>query len=208
MARVSQAHLDARRRQILDGARRCFTSNGFHATSMSDVFKETGLSSGAVYRYFRSKEELIMAVAVDAFGAMREAFAKAAHETPLRPLDEVISVVLSHALAEQSAAAGKDGPAASAELILQVWGEARRSEPLGTALREGYGSMRVVWGEFVEAYQDAGLMRADIPTDHVVRTLMAVAQGFIIQQALFGDTSSEMLRNGLRAVMTMRTDED
>ncbi|MGW9069182.1 helix-turn-helix domain-containing protein, partial [Streptomyces yangpuensis] len=52
MARVSQAHLDARRRQILDGATRCFTRNGFHATSMQDVLKEVDLSAGAVYRYF------------------------------------------------------------------------------------------------------------------------------------------------------------
>ncbi|MBW8820389.1 MAG: helix-turn-helix transcriptional regulator, partial [Streptomyces sp.] len=62
MARVSQAHLDARRRQILDGAAVCFARNGFHATSMQDVLKEADLSAGAVYRYFSGKEELIGAI--------------------------------------------------------------------------------------------------------------------------------------------------
>ena len=63
MPRVSEAHLAARRQQILDAARVCFTRNGFHATSMQDVIAEAGLSVGAVYRYFRSKEELVAAIA-------------------------------------------------------------------------------------------------------------------------------------------------
>ena len=52
MPKVSDAHRAARRRQILDAARRRFVRNGFHATSMQDIFAEAGLSAGAVYRYF------------------------------------------------------------------------------------------------------------------------------------------------------------
>ena len=57
MPRVSDEHLAARRQQILDAARACFLRNGFHATSMQDVIGEAGLSVGAVYRYFKSKNE-------------------------------------------------------------------------------------------------------------------------------------------------------
>ncbi|WP_407561178.1 TetR/AcrR family transcriptional regulator [Streptomyces sp. 184] len=207
MARVSQAHLDARRRQILDGARRCFTRNGFHATSMQDVFQETGLSSGAVYRYFRGKDELITAVAEEAFEWMREAFESATRDAPLRPLDEVVAGVLSRALDEQARRAGAERPGAFAELIVQVWSETLRSEALAVTLNTGYERMRETWGGVVVTYQEAGLLRADVPTDHVVRTLMALAQGFIVQRALFKDADSEMLRNGLRALMTA-TDGD
>ncbi|HEY9407971.1 MAG TPA: helix-turn-helix domain-containing protein, partial [Jiangellaceae bacterium] len=52
MPRVSEAHLAARRDQILQAAWTCFARDGFHATSMQDVFAEAGLSAGAVYRYF------------------------------------------------------------------------------------------------------------------------------------------------------------
>jgi AcrR family transcriptional regulator len=207
MARVSQAHLDARRRQILDGARRCFTRNGFHATSMQDVFKETGLSSGAVYRYFRGKDELITAVADEAFEWMRLAFESATREAPLRPLGEVIGGVLSRALEEQARRAGADRPGAFAELIVQVWSETLRSEELAATLSAGYDRMRGMWGEVVRTYQDAGQLRADVPTDHVVRTLMALTQGFIVQRALFKDVGSEMLRNGLHALMTTAGDD-
>ena len=80
MARVSQEHLDARRRQILDGAARCFARNGFHATSMQDVLKEVDLSAGAVYRYFSGKEELIGAIVAEVLGSIREAFEEAARQ--------------------------------------------------------------------------------------------------------------------------------
>src|SRR5206468_4377917 len=62
MPRVSEAYLAARRHQILDAALTCFRRNGFHTTSMQDVINEAGLSVGAVYRYFRSKEDIIAAI--------------------------------------------------------------------------------------------------------------------------------------------------
>ncbi|HEY0718123.1 MAG TPA: helix-turn-helix domain-containing protein, partial [Streptosporangiaceae bacterium] len=52
MPKVTQQYRDARRDQILSAARRCFLRDGFHVTSMQDLFAESGLSSGAVYRYF------------------------------------------------------------------------------------------------------------------------------------------------------------
>ncbi|MYS50622.1 TetR/AcrR family transcriptional regulator, partial [Streptomyces sp. SID6013] len=55
----------------------------------------------------------------------------------------------------------------------------------------------------VESYQQAGLVREDIPADHMARTLIGAVQGFIAQQALFGMVDVEVLRNGLRGIMSM-----
>ena len=63
MPKVTQQYRDARRDQILGAARRCFLRDGFHSTSMQDLFAEAGLSAGAVYRYFASKDEVIVAIA-------------------------------------------------------------------------------------------------------------------------------------------------
>jgi AcrR family transcriptional regulator len=38
---------------------------GFHATSMQDLLREANLSAGAVYRYFKSKDEIIAAIGED-----------------------------------------------------------------------------------------------------------------------------------------------
>ena len=71
MPRVSQQYRDARRREILEAAGRCFAENGFHSTSMQDFFEASGLSAGLVYRYFRSKDELITALAGEALQLLR-----------------------------------------------------------------------------------------------------------------------------------------
>ncbi|MDX2682645.1 TetR/AcrR family transcriptional regulator [Streptomyces sp. NY05-11A] len=204
MARVPQAHLDARRRQILDGAKRSFTRNGFHATSMQDVLTETGLSAGAVYRYFRGKDELIEAVASAAFADVSAAFETAAHGAPLRPLHEVLTGVLDAALQEQGEKAGVTDPQAFPRLVIQVWGEAARNESLRKTLDDGYSRMRGIWGELIKEYQEAGQLRTDVPTDRIVRTLLAVIQGFIIQRALFNEDAGEAISDGLRALTTMQ----
>src|SRR2546422_9313531 len=63
MPKVSEAHLDARRKQIVDAAVACFARNGFHRATMQDICREAELSPGAVYRYFSSKDELVEAIA-------------------------------------------------------------------------------------------------------------------------------------------------
>src|SRR3990172_676413 len=62
MPKVTQAHIDARRQQILDAARACFGRRGFHQTTTQEICREAGLSPGALYGYFRSKEEIIEAM--------------------------------------------------------------------------------------------------------------------------------------------------
>lgn len=52
----------AKRRQILEGARRIFVAVGFDAASMNDITREAGVSKSTLYVYFRSKEELFHAL--------------------------------------------------------------------------------------------------------------------------------------------------
>ncbi|MFI6693783.1 TetR/AcrR family transcriptional regulator [Streptomyces sp. NPDC050433] len=202
MARVSQQHLDARRQQILDGAARCFARNGFHATSMHDVLREVDLSAGAVYRYFAGKEELIGAIATEVLDTIREAFEDAAGQSPPKPPDVLITEVMGRVLSgEFIPGAGNGGQIP--RLIVQVWTETLRNESLSTLIRAGYGHVHAAWVKVVEAYQAEGLMRADVPAEHVARTMIGVAQGFVAQQALFGEVPVEVLRNGLRGLMSM-----
>jgi AcrR family transcriptional regulator len=60
---------EERRNQILESAIKVFTRKGFADARMDDVAAESGLSKGLLYWYFKSKEEVIIAIADLLFGA-------------------------------------------------------------------------------------------------------------------------------------------
>ncbi|MER6090385.1 TetR/AcrR family transcriptional regulator [Streptomyces bluensis] len=202
MPRVSQERLDARRRQILEAAARCFARNGFHATSMQDVLKEAGLSAGAVYRYFAGKEELIAAVVNEVLEEIRSAFEEAARTSPPPPPNVLIGAVLRRVLRAKSEQ-GEEWASLYPRLMIQVWAETLRDPALAAVLRQGFETVRVLWVKIVEGYQDAGMMRADVPALSVARTMVALVQGFAAQYALFGDVPVQVVELGLEALMSM-----
>ena len=63
MPKVSEDHLEARRRQILDGARRCFAEYGYDQATVRRLEKEIGLSRGAIFHHYRDKDALFFALA-------------------------------------------------------------------------------------------------------------------------------------------------
>jgi AcrR family transcriptional regulator len=201
MARVSQEHLDARRRQILDGAALCFARNGFHATSMQDVLKEVDLSAGAVYRYFSGKEQLIEAIVTDVMGVIRDVYERAALESPPPMPDELIARTVAHMQRERPALTD-DGEWLFPRLMIHAWTE------LSALLGEGFDAVTAAWVKLVVRYQESGMMSADVDPRAVARTLMATVQGFGVQHVLFGSFPPEALRAGVRALTGMREAAD
>jgi TetR/AcrR family transcriptional regulator, transcriptional repressor of aconitase len=63
MPKVSAEHLEARREQILDGARRAFARHGYEATTVAVLEEEVGLSRGAIFNYFPDKWSLFFELA-------------------------------------------------------------------------------------------------------------------------------------------------
>src|ERR1700742_689922 len=120
MPKRSQEYRDARREQILSAAKRCYVRNGFHETSMQDLFAEAGLSSGAVYRYFASKDEVIMAIAEE---NTREVLAMM-HAATAQPPGRSAGAALADAL---EVILARDSHEGLGGLVLLVWAEALRS---------------------------------------------------------------------------------
>ena len=54
--------VESRRRQILDAAETVFSKLGFDKARMDDIVHEAGLSKGALYWYFKSKDAIIQAL--------------------------------------------------------------------------------------------------------------------------------------------------
>jgi AcrR family transcriptional regulator len=70
--KVSEAHVQARRAQILDGARRTFAREGYEGATVAKLEQEIGLSRGAIFNYYPDKWSLFIALAAeDQLGFMR-----------------------------------------------------------------------------------------------------------------------------------------
>src|SRR5215469_3916754 len=125
MPKVTPQYRDARRDQILSAARRCFLRDGFHATSMQDLFAEAGLSSGAVYGYFASKDDVIIAIAEENVREVVAMIHDAASGEPGRPIGAVMADIITVVRA-------KDAEDGLARLALLAWSEALRNPALAS----------------------------------------------------------------------------
>ena len=63
---------NAKRKQIVEGARRIFLAQGFDAASMNDIAREAGVSKGTLYVYFTDKEHLFAAIVEEECSAHAE----------------------------------------------------------------------------------------------------------------------------------------
>jgi AcrR family transcriptional regulator len=176
MPKVSEEHLDARRRQIVDAAIVCFARDGFHRATMQDVCREAGLSPGAVYRYFASKDEIIEAIA-DQRHAREAGFMAAAREA-----GEGYEGLIAMGRAFFSSLDDPD-ERRRRRLGVQVWAEALRNPAIHKLVRRGVDVPLGVIAELVREAQEAGEMPRTLDPDAVARVVMALFQGFILQQA-------------------------
>jgi len=57
--KVSDEYLEERKQEIISAAEVCFANQGIHGTTLEDIRNEAGVSKGAVYHYFKSKEDIV-----------------------------------------------------------------------------------------------------------------------------------------------------
>ncbi|KIR65057.1 TetR/AcrR family transcriptional regulator [Micromonospora haikouensis] len=179
MPRVSDEHLAARRQQILDAARRCFLRDGFHRTSMQDVIAEAGLSVGAVYRYFPSKNDLITAIAQSVVGGADQVFAGLTATDPPLPLVEALDRALTYV-------DGQAGPDGILPLALQVWSEAQRDPALAEFVRATYDRLRGHFAVLAARARETGELPPDADPEAVGAALFGLIPGYFTQKILTG----------------------
>jgi AcrR family transcriptional regulator len=179
MPKVSEAHLEARRRQILDAAAKCFAREGFHRTSMQDIVRESGISAGLVYRYFTGKDDVIAAI-VDEWHDQRESIKDV--ETYLKYLRSV----------------GEPDQASRNRLGVQVWAEALRNPSiLELSLRNVDDPRKAA----------AGLL-SDLPDpDAMARVLIAIYQGLVLQTAWDETVDNEAFVRAAGLLLSAETEQ-
>ncbi|RSM40683.1 TetR/AcrR family transcriptional regulator [Actinoplanes sp. ATCC 53533] len=191
--RVSAEHLTARREQILAAARRCFLRNGLHNTTMQDLIGEAGLSVGAVYRYFKSKNEIINAISQTvAAGLAARLDEVAARDLPLL---EAVSAALDVVDAQL-------GPDGNFPLVVQVWSEAVLDPAIGAIVRERYLELRRPFRAIAVQAVARGELKPDTDLDATEAALFGLLPGYALQRQLVGSPDKATYLAGLRALIS------
>ena len=74
MPRLTDATKAARRAQIIEAAVSCFLEKGYTNTSMSDIIKASGLSSGSIYSHFSGKEDILITAINERLNNVKELY--------------------------------------------------------------------------------------------------------------------------------------
>jgi AcrR family transcriptional regulator len=171
--KVSAEHEQRRRDQILDAAMRCFARQGYRATSMEDIVRESGLSVGAIYTYFSSKEELFCALA-DArmeqnVGYIRELFSRPGpfSEKSAQAVDFFFGLLSEEQLPYL-------------RLTFEVWVEALKSERLAARNKQRCEHARSFFLWMFKEAQQRDELRDDVDVAAAAEVMMALHDGLVM----------------------------
>jgi len=170
---VSQDQLEARRREILAGARTCFARHGYEGATVRRLEEETGLSRGAIFHHFRDKESLFLAVAEDDAAAMVETVARNGLVQVMRDL-----LARAHPDRGESEVAGWLGTQLEVSRRLRTDPEfakrwAARADAVTAATRERLVRQR-----------EAGVLRTDVDVEVLTRFLELAYDGLVLHLAM------------------------
>lgn len=196
MPRISEARRAERRQQILHAARLCFQRDGLHLTTMDDIIRASGLSAGAVYGYFKSKDELILASVDGGMSDLQQVLRPIFLAEPLPPPEMLIHQVML-AIAQFSAQEGVD----LKRVGLLGWAEAQRSDPVLACLRRHYGRILDDLTRAAEAWQATGVIDKSPGAREMAHALLAILLGNVAQAAILGDPAAWTASHGINRLL-------
>ena len=159
----------------MDAAIVCFARDGFHRATMQDICREAQLSPGAIYRYFASKDEIIEAIA-DERHAREAGFMSQAQEVGGAEGLRALGRASFSSLADPDERRRR-------QLGVQVWAEAVLNPAIRKLIMRGIDRGRIVTAQLVREAQERGEFAPGLDPDSVARVMLAMFQGFILQQA-------------------------
>jgi len=202
MPRITEERREARREQILDAARACVLEHGLEAASMEMIIARSGLSTGAVYRYFKGKDEIIRAAFTAAAREIGAAGAPVlAGPRPGLPgqlVEKLLAAWVGYSLSGAGATAGLD----RMPVALHGWSYAQTDPKLKAALQAGLWGFREACVPLIKQWQDGGVVAATADPDALAQLLLSIVLGFVVQRSLTGDADLHAHAAAMAALST------
>jgi TetR/AcrR family transcriptional regulator, transcriptional repressor of aconitase len=191
LPKITDKQRDARREQILAATWRCFYRRGIHATSMEQIIREAGLSAGAVYLYFKGKEELILNAIQSQMAGVQEMLAPLLEADEASPNEFIQEITASIALFTNHEGIDLNS------VILMCWSEAQSSPKVKSLIRSYQKGYRKSLSKLIERWQKKGFLDGKADPEDVAKALLSLLLGFIAQSALLGDVKPRNMARGV-----------
>jgi AcrR family transcriptional regulator len=188
----SSSRKQAQRERILCAAQACFVESGFHAAGMAAIAETAGVSPGLIYRYFESKNAIILAI-IDKQLAVARRRIRELHST------ENLSRRIVDYFDEPEP---KDEESMSLALYLEISAQAARDPQIAEALQRYDVAVRAELADWLRrspAEGGLGLPGAVAPARAMM--LLCLLEGLKIRGAREPDLDRRQMRRALDAVL-------
>jgi AcrR family transcriptional regulator len=190
---------EANRERILRAARDVFGARGYHPATIEDIADEAGLSNGAIYYNFQSKEELFLALLDtrldERLEHTRQTLAAGGSATGERAIEEE----------------GRDITRSFKEsrewrlLLLEFVAYAARNPHFATRFKDHKRRLRAAVAEILELHLSARGITSPMPIDQLAMTLTGLANGLAVEELSDpGSVSDELLSDVLALLVSDR----
>ncbi|HKY65428.1 MAG TPA: TetR/AcrR family transcriptional regulator [Acidimicrobiales bacterium] len=159
---------DVLRQRLLQAAAAVFARQGYDGTKIMDIVRESGLSTGAVYGRFRSKNDLLREAIVTRSGTAARVGADGVERVA-----DLITAVATHT----------DAPLTDAEALrLEAYVTSRREPEVAAALAESYDVFRRRLAPLVAEAQVDGTVGDDVDADAVLFLVRILSLGLLLHR--------------------------
>ncbi|ALN84025.1 TetR/AcrR family transcriptional regulator [Lysobacter capsici] len=184
----AEARAQAQRERILVAAQKCFVVHGFHAASMANIADTAGMSAGLIYRYFKGKNDIILAIIERQLEEARADVAK------LHATSDLVAGIAEVFQQWQA----NDPNITSAALFLELTAEATRDPEIAAATHASDKVFRAdlaAW--FERSSKDGGLGVPKQEVDTRVLMLQCLIEGLAMRAISQPDLSVAQVKTAL-----------
>jgi TetR/AcrR family transcriptional regulator, repressor for uid operon len=176
--------------RIMDAAKKCFVRSGFRGASMHEICAEAGMSPGALYRYFPSKESIIEAISETQRREELGILARMGDGPTL--MDGFMSAVMAHIRHVHSSGFGP--------LFTEIRAESLRNETVRDCCLKSESQFIEAFGYFIQEAKAQGLIDPIADTKTLIPVMMAMGEGIIFSNLDEQGLDAEKLEPFLRAI--------
>jgi len=165
-----------RRKQLLDSAARCFASHGYRGTTTAMIATEAGISEPIIYRHFKNKHDLFIALIEKVGDEVFENWQRATRDVT-NPLDKL------KILMYQNPATSDPKTASVYRLLFHASTETDEPD-IQQAIRDHYDRYVKSLAAIISDAQKTGQIRNDLPAEWLVWQIIHAAVGFAMVRPL------------------------